>query len=173
MPAKAAVYWDSCVFLDWMKQDKADRVALIKPLVDSAMAGELLIVTSTWTLVEIIRTEGGAVRTPEEEKKIVDFLKNDYIEVRAVTRAVAEMARTLLRASANLPLSLPKDDAIHIATVLSSPVRELHTFDANHLFPHDNRWGEPFLRIGKPCPAGHMTNPPPPPEPILFSGVPS
>ncbi len=75
MPSNQAVYWDTCVFIDWIRQNKPDRVAMIAPLVKLAEENKLLIVTSSWTLVEMIRTDDGVIRTPQEEKKITDFLK--------------------------------------------------------------------------------------------------
>ena len=59
MPAKPTVYWDSCVFIDWMKRDKPDRLPLIEPIVRAAEADKLIIVTSALALVEVVRTKDG------------------------------------------------------------------------------------------------------------------
>src|SRR5687767_1342248 len=75
-----------------------------------------------------VRTDDGVVRSPQEEKKIVDFFKNDYIEVRPLTRPIAEKSRELQRASAAKSLRCPKADSVHLATALLGGVKELHTF---------------------------------------------
>ncbi len=64
---------------------------------------------------------------------------------------------------------MPKADAAHIATALVVPLTEFHTFDAKDMFPHDKLWGDPLLRIGKPCLPGHLVCPPSPADKTLFS----
>lgn len=165
MPSKPSVYWDSSVFIDWMKRDKPDRLPGIQQVVDAAERGELLIVTSTMTIVEVVRTDDGRIVEGAEDERIVDFLKNPYFEVRLVDRRTAERARKLQRAAAAANLSLPKRDAVHLATALVSGVPVLHTFDERHLIPHSRKWGDPPLLIETPC---WSVEEGPAPEPSMF-----
>lgn len=149
MPTK--VYWDTCIFMDWMKQDKPHRVPSIAQMVTGAESNQLLIVTSAWTLVELIRCDGGQIISASDEEKITRFLKNDYIEVRPLNRALAETATQIQRQSAARGMRMPKADSVHISTALS--VKDLHalyTFDENDLVPHSGRWGEPPVKICLP-----------------------
>jgi len=57
MPSdRAAVYWDSCVFISRIQGDP-ERIDLLRQLTSLAEKGKLLIVTSVLTIAEVLRTE--------------------------------------------------------------------------------------------------------------------
>lgn len=160
MPTPIKVYWDSCVFIDWMKQDKPKRLPAIEKMVKEAEASQIMIVTSAFTLVEVVRTEAGLVVSPSDEQKIINFMKNDYIEVRPLDRKIAETSRYLQRTAAAAGMKMPKGDSIQLATAMSvTGLQALYTFDETDLVPHSGKWGNPPVTICLPPP-------PPPPAPV-------
>ena len=42
------VYWDSCCFIDWIENKRKDRLDLLRPVVDAAINGHVLIIASTF-----------------------------------------------------------------------------------------------------------------------------
>src|SRR5258706_15420876 len=97
-----AVYWDSSVFLAWMKKEISvandlHRKNLIIPVVRAAENGQLLIVTSSLTLVEVARLKPGPTTPIGDKGMIMAFMKNPFLQVRVLDRRTAEIARGLAR----------------------------------------------------------------------------
>ncbi len=97
MLSKPAVYWDSCVFIDWIENTRTERIKVIKPVIEAAEADELLLVTSAWGMAEVVRCTGknpvtgqDNPLTVDDERKIVEFFKSPFIEVRALDRMIAQ-----------------------------------------------------------------------------------
>jgi hypothetical protein len=58
MPAsRSYVYWDACVFIDYL-QKAPSRIAVLDSIVAEARNGQLLLVTSTLSMVEVAFAEG-------------------------------------------------------------------------------------------------------------------
>jgi predicted nucleic acid-binding protein len=148
MPNDTLIYWDSCVFIDLIEKTPA-RYPVLEEIVASAERGEVRIVTSAIALAEVSRLNNLSGVLPEwKEKLIVQFFENDYIALRAVDRAIAEIARPIIRGH-----GLKTADAIHIATALQAKVQVLHTYDGQHLLPLDEKIALPnslVLRIEEP-----------------------
>ena len=120
-------------------------------MVDDAIDDQIVIVTSAWTLVEIVRTDGGEIISPESEQKIVKFFKNDFIEIRPIDRKIGEVSRYLQRSARAIGMRMPKADSVHLATAMSVPgLLALYTFDEKDLVPHDEKWGDPPVKICLP-----------------------
>lgn len=118
------VYWDACVFLALLKADP-ERIETCRALADKAAAGELTIVTSSVTLIEVITLgEKLSVLTRESEQTIRSFFLNSWIEVAQLDRRTAELARELIWAK-----NLTKYDATHVATSLVERVEVFETYD--------------------------------------------
>ncbi len=140
MPNETLIYWDSCVFIDLIEKTPA-RFSILEAIVASAERGEVRIVASTVSLVEVAKLDNLAGVLPEwKEKLLVQFFENDYISARGVDRGLAEIARPLIRNH-----NLKPADAIHVATALQSKVQVLHTYDDKHLTPLSNKIALPNL----------------------------
>lgn len=137
-------YWDSCAFLGWLnaEEDKLDECQLV---LDAAEGGDVLIVASTITLAEVVRIKNRARLRKADEDRIREFFENEYIELRAVDRRVAEYARQLMW---EFP-ALRHKDAIHAATAQLGDVSVLHTFD-DDLLKLSGHVGNPPLTIVRP-----------------------
>lgn len=136
-------YWDSNAFLGWLNAEsgKVDKCA---DVLEAAEEGRIEIVTSAWTLTEVIKKKGEKPIPKESEQKIRDFFENPWIIVREVDRFVAESARDLIWRH-----GLKGPDAVHLATALRLGLTVMDTFD-DDLIKLDGKLGRPPLRIGHP-----------------------
>lgn len=150
MKSKAAVCWDSCVFIDWLSKADASRVSRIQPIITAAMAQEVVIVASALALAEVIRCAKDGSLSDEDDQKIVAFFRNTFISLRNVDRRIAHAARELCRQPLSTGKRLPPADAIHVATALAFDGPVLHTFDEKHLIPFNEVFGQPALKIDFP-----------------------
>ncbi len=141
---KDIVYWDSNCFLGLLNNEK-DKIKCCQGVMKKAEAGELLIVTSALTLIEVIRMKGKPRLTSAVEKTIRGFFENSFIYIQNVDRDVGLKARELMWRHNDL---LPKD-SIHVATAILRRVPKLHTFDGD-LLSLDGKYGNPKLSICKP-----------------------
>lgn len=70
-------YWDSSVFLDWIKEEPGHAEMCDKIIAD-AQAGRCIILTSAVTLAEVTKRRRGPLAVePDTEAKITAFFKND------------------------------------------------------------------------------------------------
>ena len=122
-------YLESSVFIALLKGeivDGVDRAEIAQHILDDATGSNKRwdIFTSSFTLAEVIKDRRKPLLTPEEEKKIADYFKHDYIKLVILDRAVGEKARTLAR-----NYSLHPADAVHLASAIQAKADELLTWD--------------------------------------------
>ncbi len=122
--AKQIVYWDSCCFLGLLNNEQ-DKVSLCQGTIKKAEEGDLIIVTSAMTFIEVIRMKGKPKLKKNVETTIQKFFSNSFIYIRNVDREVGIRARNLMWKHQALQ---PKD-SIHLATALLHNIPTLHTFD--------------------------------------------
>jgi predicted nucleic acid-binding protein len=137
------IYWDSDAFLGWL-QSEPGKAELCEGTLLRADAGEVLIVTSTLTIAEVLWMRN-APPIPKDKADIVrKFFRRSSIRLRNVTRVVAESAQELVWGHGVKP-----KDAIHVATALEAKVQALETFD-DGLLKKSGIIGAPPLLIRKP-----------------------
>lgn len=124
-------YWDACVFLASIRGEDG-RVEHVKELLDQAEKGELRILTSTLSIVEVASTGSQAEPPPTEEA--LERIDNLWAAPSPVVmvefyRAIAERARGLIRSAPALGLKLKPADAIHMATAVQVSADAIHTYD--------------------------------------------
>jgi predicted nucleic acid-binding protein len=122
-------YWDSCVFLGWLKEEP-DKIHQCEAGIREAEAGKLVIVTSTLTLPEtlyLVKKEKPVSK--EVREKIRVFFENDYILMAELDRPTAELAQDVVWEH-----GVKHKDAVHVATAASlrerHAIEQLDTFDA-------------------------------------------
>jgi len=124
------IYWDTCVFLAWIKQEenKRDYLGDIEQLLRDNRAGNLILVTSQITRVELWRTN-----LDEAQCKLLDeALGRSWNIVYDVDGPVARKAHDIQTKFAGDPdeEKFPETpDALHIATAILARADEFHTFD--------------------------------------------
>ena len=138
------VYWDSNCFLGLLKQE-SDKINACMGTIDKAEKGELLIVTSAITFIEVIKMPGEPPLKQESEKIIEQFFKNSFMHIINVDREIGTIARDLLWKHDALK---PKD-SIHVASAIFHKIPKLNTFD-EHLLKLTNKYGNPKLLICVP-----------------------
>lgn len=143
--ARDQYYWDSNAFSGHLN-DEADKVAECEPVLKEGEKGHILLVTSALTIAEVLFIRPGGPKLPPEKREAVErFFKADYITVRNVTRATAELARDVFWDHGIKP-----KDAIHVATACLFNIPVLHTFDGDLLSKSGIVVDGHTLRIEKP-----------------------
>lgn len=136
---KKIIYWDSCIFMSWLKDEKRSDpqdMAGVRDVVERMKRREVTIVTSTITQAEVGACNVGQLVLPLFD----DLMKRKNIQRISVDIKIASMARALrdyYRNEAPLPntpqgegkRTLSPPDAIHLATAILNKVDVFHTFD--------------------------------------------
>lgn len=172
---KLTVYWDTSVFLAWIKDEKRPNGEMdgVNYYAEKIAKNEIVLLTSTLINVEILES------TLSDEAKYRFhnlFMRRNCIQadpdvrIMQLASKIRDYYQNQKSIDGNKTLSTP--DSIHIATAIQYNVAELHTFDENE--DSSRRWraliplngmvaGEYSLKICKPAT---------PPLP-LFDGKPS
>ena len=119
-------YWDSCNWISLIAEDEVERANTCERILDDAVAGNTVIITSALTLAEVVKKKGEPVLSESDEHTIIRFFEQPYLLVHDVTRAVAERARRLSRT-----YGLKPADAVHLATALLADADFFETWNMN------------------------------------------
>jgi predicted nucleic acid-binding protein len=125
-------YLESSVFIALLKGEVVggiDRGEIAQQILDDGAHKRWDIFTSAFSLAEVIKDKKRPLLTPEEEKKIADYFKHEYIKLVTLDREVGEKARSLARY-----FSLRPPDAVHLASAIRAKCDELLTWDTGN-FP--------------------------------------
>lgn len=153
------VYWDSCVWISWINQEKG-RFEKVNYAIEEAKKGNLRIMTSMLTLAEVckVKCDGEVKSSPEaSDDPFATLLDSRFIILVEVDWFVCSKARWLFRNFQKDGLGKP-NDAIHLATALLESVDELHTFDGGDF---SGIVGKVMKEDGKPLVIGTPPDPPP------------
>jgi predicted nucleic acid-binding protein len=140
------IYWDSDAFLGWF-QEEAGKVDLCQGTLERARSGDVVILTSTLTLAEVLWMRNAPRITQDKADLVRRFFRHSYIKLWTVTRTIAEEAQDLVWYH-----SIRPKDAIHVATALALKCAALETFD-DALIGRSGLVGNPPIVIRKPIAA--------------------
>lgn len=119
-------YWDSCLFLAWLKDEERPSGEMdgVRETIARARRREVRIMTSVLTMVEVL-----AARLPAGMDTLFqNALKR--VNRAAMDIRVAQIAHDLRNHYAGLGnKTLSSPDAIHLATAILYRADEFHTFD--------------------------------------------
>ncbi len=153
------VYWDACAWIALIQMEKVrdkggviteDRETMCKAVIYEAEEGNIEIVTSAFSLVEVCKDPG--VKNNASDK-IAAYFEHDFVLLANLDRFVGERARELMRAGYS---KLKPPDASHLATAAIANVDEMQTFDGK-LLDLDGlitKANGTKLKITKPGPSG-------------------
>ena len=141
---KTIRYWDSDCFIGWFNQEP-DKVDMCKATIDRAEAGEVQLVVSALTLIEVIKMKNHPSLPRDKEEMIRKYFQNDFIKLVNVDRMVGELARSLIWG-----FNVQPKDSIHVATAILQKVPVLNTFDAGLIKLNQKVGGNPPLIICNP-----------------------
>ncbi len=120
-------YWDSSVFLAWIKGEPG-RADTVDKIIADAQAGRCVIYASMITLAEVTKPARGPIQVGKAvEDKIAAFFKNDYIKLVPVDYVIGTKARQLIW---DFPFLGPRD-SIHIATAIHVGVEAIEHYDGD------------------------------------------
>lgn len=162
---KKIVYFDSCIFITWLKNEKRPDptdMQAVQDIIEKVQKREITIITSTITQTEIAacKVGKGALTTFD------DLLKRKNLQRISVDIKIAKIARELRDYYQSEAYTLGADgkrigsktfttaDAIHIATAIINKAEALYTFD-DFLISLSGNVGGYNLKIQKP-PVGQM-----------------
>jgi predicted nucleic acid-binding protein len=123
-------YWDSCLFLAWIKDEerKSGEMDGVREVIARHRKREVKIITSTLTSVEVLQS-----KLPVGLERLIGDLMKRIVRI-GVDSKVASMAHDIRdyydrNASLNAGKTVSTPDAIHLATAILYRVSEFHTFD--------------------------------------------
>lgn len=137
------IYWDSDCFLGHFKAEdgKAEKC---DGVIQRAERGEALIVTSAFTLAEVLWMRGGPRLSKDKTELIQKFFRRSIIRVYNLSRKISEAAQILVWDS-----NIKPKDAIHVATAIHLNADAMETFDSS-LIGKSGTVGSPLLLIREP-----------------------
>lgn len=123
-------YWDSSIFICFLSAAEQERRRICEHILGHAEQGNVEIITSMYTLVEVIRPKG--IRHPvpltdEQAHKLEGMFKWPFLKKIQVHEELAFRAARLARSHGLKPA-----DAIHAATAISEQVDELQAWDSDY-----------------------------------------
>jgi predicted nucleic acid-binding protein len=136
-------YWDSSCFLGWFKGEPEKKVNC-EGVIRAAERGEVKIITSALTLVEVLYLKGSPKIPADKATLVKDFFDRSYIITVNLDREIAVRAQEFV-----WKFGIHHKDAIHIATADYVKTKYLDTFD-NELIAYSGKLGDPPLIISKP-----------------------
>jgi len=145
------VYWDSCVYLDFLRGGHPNQAHLRAVLKDWE-AGKVTLVTSTLTIAEVLYVPGiqPTVRLDESRREdLIDLFRptgDRDLTLVELTRPIAEAARDLCWSHGVRP-----KDAVHVASALAANCGVLHTHDEGLQKRSGQVGRDPILEITQPA----------------------
>jgi len=133
MPELQYIYWDACVILSFLNNEK-DRAQIIEGILAKIKTNNKeKIATSVLSKVEIswvAHEKLDRILNDEEEEKI-DKLWNDFsvLEVVEFNDEIALIARNIMRQGMVVGKKIRTNDAIHIATAKWIVAKEINTYN--------------------------------------------
>ena len=121
------LYWDTSVFLCFLSEEEEDRRLICEDVLQAGEKGKVEIVTSMFTLVEVIRPK--AIKYPqpltdEQVSKLRGMFSWRWLKKIQVHQQLALDASDLARVNGLKPA-----DAIHAATAIAEKCDELQRWD--------------------------------------------
>jgi predicted nucleic acid-binding protein len=120
-------YLDSSVFIAWIKGEvvgRVDRGRIAAHILKQGERREIAVVTSAFTLAEVHKAPGLGSLAEEQDDRLLEFFKHEWLIVKDVTRTVAEAANRICRVH-----SVKPPDAVHIASAIAAKCDALYAWD--------------------------------------------
>ena len=136
-------YWDSDTFLAWFNKENGKYEDCLG-VMQSAEHGNIEIVTSSLTLVEVLYIKGYPKITKDKSNTVCRFFERDFIVIVNLDRYIAEDARKLVWDNNVRP-----KDAVHLSTSIKANISIFDTFD-DELLKLNGQIGNPALKITRP-----------------------
>jgi predicted nucleic acid-binding protein len=126
-------YWDASVFITIFSDEPGAEH--VEHFLDEAEEESVMIVTSSFTPVEVLKLKGQKPITRADKDKVRDFFKKDYFRWVDLSHLVGETAQSLIW---DYPGLFPKD-AVHLASAIvfekisSLKLAAIHSYDKDFI----------------------------------------
>jgi predicted nucleic acid-binding protein len=124
-------YWDSSVFITIFNDEPGAEH--VEHFLEEAEEESAVIVTSSFTPVEVLKLKGQKPITKVDKDKVRDFFKKDYFRWVDLSHLVGETAQSLIW---DYPGLSPKD-AVHLASAIVFEKISPLKLDAIHSYDRD------------------------------------
>lgn len=124
------LYWDTSVFLCFLSEEEHERRRICEDILQHARDGQLELITSMYTIVEVIRPKGIKHPVPltDDQAALLDgMFKWSWIKKIQVHEELARFAVKLSR-----KYGLKPADSIHAATAIEEAADELQVWDRDY-----------------------------------------
>src|SRR5712692_3319891 len=116
MAERRKLYWDSSLFICFLNRSEDARRTICEDVLQHASRGEIVIYTSIWTIVEVVRPNKHSLPsarklTPQQIVKIQQMFEWKWLKKISVDQVVANKAVELER-----DYDLRAGDAVHAAS---------------------------------------------------------
>lgn len=148
-------YWDSACFIAVLSEE-AGRVDECAAILRAATARRLEIVTSAWTITEVLHPKKGQPLSAAVRARVKRFFRNPGIVLVNVDRAVAESAQEYF-----WDHNVKPKDAIHVASAVYAGVPVFETYDGGLIRLSGLVGAGPPLEIREPALHPDSTGAPP------------
>ncbi len=124
---RPVIYWDTCVFLAWMQNEKraAGEMEGLDEVSSLVKKDKVVLVTSTLTRAEVLK---GKVSKEAMEKYSKLFRRSNVVPL-ILDTPVSVLTSDIRDFYNPTDFELLTPDAIHLATAIHHKVTEFHTFD--------------------------------------------
>ena len=139
-------YWDSACFIAILGKE-AGRVEVCAPILRAAQMHSLEIVTSAWTITEVLYPKGGQPLPPAIRAVVKSFFHRSGIVLVNVDRRIAENAQEYY-----WDFGVRPKDAIHVACAIEARAPVFETYDNGLIALSGKVGGDPVLEIRNPEP---------------------
>ena len=126
MSSPSLHYWDSNTFINIIQGNEPDGGNDLRQTVDMLHRGLLRVVTSTFTLAEVVRPRrwSNPSLNPSEANRVIQVFNDPNIMLIDLTEHIASRGRQLQWA-----LNIKPADSIHVSTAEFAKVAKLETYD--------------------------------------------
>lgn len=127
MPGVDTYYWDACLFLAWLKNERRPQGEMdgVREFLDRATKIEIRILTSVLTVTEVL----DAVVPESAGNLFQQLFRRRGFSLVDVTRPIAMRAARIRKFYRDRRETLQVPDAIHLASAIHYQVAAFHTFD--------------------------------------------
>jgi predicted nucleic acid-binding protein len=144
-------YWDSACFISILSRE-AGRVEVCAPILRAVELRALEIVTSAWTITEVLHPKGGTPLSASVRATVKSFFHRSGIILVNVDRRIAENAQEYFWDCGVRP-----KDAIHVACAIEANAPVFETYDSGLIKLSGKLGGSPTLEIREPQPVSGAT----------------
>ncbi len=141
-------YWDACIFLNIIQGNEIDNGNILKTHVKDVVDGRIRIVTSTFTLAEVVKPKRSETKLSKSDEVIIKGAFTKDVILYELTRKIAERAREL-----QWEIAVKPADSVHLATAELARVSYFATYDDELIKNVENAsagiWNHQF-KIGHP-----------------------